>query len=62
MVLRIEDTDLERSEARFRDLLIQDLKWLGILIGTQGRMSVALTLHTASWTAWRFIASTRSAC
>ena len=30
MVLRIEDTDLERSEARFEDQLIADLKWLGI--------------------------------
>ena len=30
MVLRIEDTDLERSEARFEDLLIADLKWLGL--------------------------------
>src|ERR1017187_9568453 len=30
MVLRIEDTDLERSQARFEDILIQDLKWLGL--------------------------------
>ena len=30
MVLRIEDTDVERSEARFEDQLIADLKWLGI--------------------------------
>lgn len=30
MVLRIEDTDLERSEARFEDQLIGDLKWLGL--------------------------------
>ncbi len=30
MVLRIEDTDVERSEARFEDQLIEDLKWLGI--------------------------------
>jgi nondiscriminating glutamyl-tRNA synthetase len=30
MVLRIEDTDLERSEARFEDQLIEDLKWLGL--------------------------------
>jgi nondiscriminating glutamyl-tRNA synthetase len=28
MVLRIEDTDLDRSEARFEDQLIADLKWL----------------------------------
>ena len=30
MILRIEDTDLERSEARFEEQLLQDLKWLGI--------------------------------
>jgi nondiscriminating glutamyl-tRNA synthetase len=30
MVLRIEDTDVERSEARFEDQLIGDLKWMGI--------------------------------
>jgi nondiscriminating glutamyl-tRNA synthetase len=30
MVLRIEDTDIERSEARFEDQLIGDLKWLGL--------------------------------
>jgi nondiscriminating glutamyl-tRNA synthetase len=30
MVLRIEDTDVDRSEARFEDQLISDLKWLGL--------------------------------
>jgi nondiscriminating glutamyl-tRNA synthetase len=30
MVLRIEDTDVDRSEARFEDQLIDDLKWLGL--------------------------------
>lgn len=30
MVLRIEDTDLDRSQARFEDQLIADLKWLGL--------------------------------
>ena len=30
MILRIEDTDLERSEARFEGQLLEDLKWLGI--------------------------------
>src|SRR5580704_1200852 len=30
MVLRIEDTYVERSEARFEDQLIADLKWLGL--------------------------------
>ena len=30
MILRVEDTDLERSEARFEDQLLGDLKWLGL--------------------------------
>ncbi len=30
MVLRIEDTDIERSETRYEDQLLADLKWLGI--------------------------------
>jgi len=30
MVLRIEDTDLDRSESRFEGQLIDDLKWLGL--------------------------------
>jgi glutamyl-tRNA synthetase/nondiscriminating glutamyl-tRNA synthetase len=29
-VLRIEDTDLERSEARYETQLIEDVKWLGL--------------------------------
>jgi len=29
-VLRIEDTDLERSEARYETQLIEDIKWLGL--------------------------------
>lgn len=29
-ILRIEDTDLERSEARFQDALLGDLRWLGL--------------------------------
>ena len=29
-ILRIEDTDLERSEARYETQLIADLKWLGL--------------------------------
>jgi glutamyl-tRNA synthetase len=29
-ILRIEDTDAERSDRRFRDALIRDLKWLGL--------------------------------
>jgi glutamyl-tRNA synthetase/nondiscriminating glutamyl-tRNA synthetase len=30
MALRIEDTDLERSEARYETQLLDDLKWLGL--------------------------------
>ena len=30
MVLRIEDTDVDRSETRFEGQLISDLKWLGL--------------------------------
>ncbi len=29
-ILRIEDTDAERSEARFEDQLLEDLRWLGL--------------------------------
>ncbi len=29
-LLRIEDTDVERSEARLRSQLIEDLRWLGL--------------------------------
>jgi glutamyl-tRNA synthetase len=28
-ILRIEDTDVERSQARFREALFEDLRWLG---------------------------------
>ena len=30
MVLRIEDTDVERSETRYEGQLLEDLKWLGL--------------------------------
>jgi len=29
-VVRVEDTDLERSEARFEDQLLNDMRWLGL--------------------------------
>jgi glutamyl-tRNA synthetase len=29
-ILRIEDTDVERSQLRFRDALLEDLRWLGL--------------------------------
>ena len=37
MVLRIEDTDLARSEARFEGQLLNDLKWLGHRLGRGSR-------------------------
>src|ERR1043165_7586255 len=56
-ILRIEDTDMERSEARYETQLMEDLKWLGLdwdegpdvggpfrLIANQTRwMSIAIT-------------------
>ena len=30
MILRVEDTDVERSEARYETQLFEDLKWLGL--------------------------------
>ena len=60
MVLRIEDTDVERSEARFEDQLIDDLKWLG-LDWDEGPDWAARTLPIASPSVWRSIASTPSA-
>lgn len=30
LILRIEDTDLERSKKEYEDMLMEDLKWLGI--------------------------------
>ena len=29
-LLRVEDTDLKRSESRFLDEILEDLKWLGL--------------------------------
>ena len=29
-ILRIEDTDLSRSEQRFEELIYEDLRWLGM--------------------------------
>src|SRR5271170_644325 len=29
-ILRIEDTDVERSELRFRDQMLAELRWLGL--------------------------------
>ena len=61
MVLRIEDTDLDRSEARYEDQLIEDLKWLG-LDWDEGPESAALMVHIVSLTGWTSIASTPNDC
>src|SRR5271155_4967810 len=29
-ILRIEDTDVERSQSRFRDELMEEMRWLGL--------------------------------
>jgi len=43
-ILRIEDTDVERSSARFRDELMVDLGWLGLweMLGFLAVIVVAL--------------------
>ena len=51
MVLRIEDTDVERSETRYEDQLIDDLKWMGIDWdeGPDSRVPMALTVSPIAW-------------
>ena len=61
VVLRIEDTDVERSEARFEDQLVADLKWLG-LDWDEGPDVGGPMLHIANPTVWKSIASMPSAC
>ena len=61
MVLRIEDTDVERSEARFEDQLIADLKWLG-LDWDEGPDVGGPYAPIGSPIVWRSIASMPSAC
>ena len=61
MVLRIEDTDVERSEARYEGQLIEDLNgWAST--GTKGRDWAARTGLIGSPSGWGFTASTRSGC
>ncbi len=61
MVLRIEDTDVERSETRFEGQLLEDLKWLGS-IGRRGPTSGGRMLLIARATVLTFTASMLSAC
>ena len=61
MVLRIEDTDLERSEDRFEDQLIGDLKWLG-LDWDEGPDVGGPMAPIANRTGWKSIASMPSGC
>ena len=65
-LLRIEDTDLDRSEARHETQLIEDLKWLGLELGRGPRLagegSKARTHPTASPSGWQFTANTQRSC
>ena len=51
-ILRIEDTDVERSEARYESLLIEDLHWLGLTWeegpADHGRLARALPAERAA--------------
>ena len=69
-LLRIEDTDVERSEVRHEAQLLEDLRWLGLdwdegprAAGSSsqpaGRPALA---RTANPSAWRFIANIQTAC
>jgi len=55
----IEDTDVERSEARFEDQLIADLKWLG-LDWDEGPIWAGHTRPIASPTVWESTGSSRA--
>lgn len=45
IVLRLEDTDKARSEKKFEDAIIQDLKWLGLDYDEFARQSERLEIH-----------------
>ena len=47
VVLRIEDTDRERSRKEFEDDIIEELKWLGLTWDEFYRQSDRLDIHTA---------------
>ncbi|MET3761112.1 glutamate--tRNA ligase [Sphingomonas sp. UYEF23] len=51
--LRIDDTDAERSEARFVDAIRADLAWLGLTIAGEERQSARFALYEARFAALR---------
>ncbi|XWN29478.1 MAG: glutamate--tRNA ligase [Devosia sp.] len=52
-VLRLDDTDEERSKAHFADLIGQDLAWLGIVPDRREKQSARLDRYDAVANAWR---------
>ena len=68
-LLRIEDTDLERTEARHETQLIEDLRWLGLdwdegpgpipMARPSNRASLG---RTGNRSGWRSMPGTRSGC
>lgn len=51
--LRIDDTDAQRSEARFVDAIRQDLAWLGLVPDGEVRQSERFALYEARFAALR---------
>jgi glutamyl-tRNA synthetase len=47
-ILRIDDTDAERSEDRFADAIRRDLEWLGLTWDREERQSARLDRYTAA--------------
>src|SRR3989344_7161416 len=45
-ILRIEDTDIERSKKEFEDDIIESFKWLGLSFDEMYRQSDRKDLHT----------------
>jgi glutamyl-tRNA synthetase len=52
-MLRIDDTDAERSEERFVDAIRADLAWLGLVPDGEARQSARFTLYEARFAALR---------
>jgi glutamyl-tRNA synthetase len=51
-VLRVEDTDLERSTRKSEEAVLADLAWLG-LDWDEGALSLSLSLTTLNWVSSR---------
>src|SRR5207247_1964636 len=52
-MLRIDDTDAERSEERFVDAIRADLAWLGLVPDGEARQSARFALYEARFAALR---------